>query len=95
MPTYNTTTYHVSDTVTARMVVPEVAEPVKLNQKSMNATLLAYGFSYTRAHQVFRACHPRTLIAPGKAPRVYMADGMVKTPVAKMTTGKSVGDTVS
>lgn len=24
-------------------------------------------------------------MAPGKAPRVYMADGMVKTPVAKMT----------
>jgi hypothetical protein len=29
-------------------------------------------------------------MAPGKAPSVYMADGMVKTPVAKMTKGNSV-----
>lgn len=29
-------------------------------------------------------------MAPGKAPRVYMADGMVKTPVAKMTMEANV-----
>lgn len=39
----------------------------------------------TRAHQVFRNCQPSTLMAPGSAPRVNMAEGIVRTPVAKMT----------
>jgi hypothetical protein len=34
---------------------------------------------------VFRNCQPSTLMAPGRAPRVNIADGMVRTPVAKMT----------
>lgn len=34
---------------------------------------------------MFRACQPSTLIAPGSAPRTNMAEGMVRTPVAKMT----------
>jgi hypothetical protein len=34
---------------------------------------------------VFKPCQPRTLMAPGKAPRVYIAEGIVRTPVAKIT----------
>lgn len=49
----------------------------------------ALNWPWTRAHQVFRACQPSTLMAPGRAPRTNMALGMVRTPVAKMTFATS------
>lgn len=40
---------------------------------------------WTMAQYVFRNCQASTLMAPGSAPRTNIAEGMERTPVAKIT----------